>query len=278
MCFRITCYISSAQSLLTRTLSTLLENSHNPLCRSLVLRWLAVLDLPCLASTLITTIPLVSLFFTPNRSEPLFHIAPRSPVYTRNCRYRLFDPPTVATAGPRVMRILRHLPWLFVPLVSAIFRGQPSVPHSGDCTKPQLHTIYVGGPCDVDDCTGWITNKTGVVLCQNQYYPLANACSEQQGVDKKNPVKPRLHAVLPGGDVTAAGDLVQACTSSPRRYSSASRPRPAPACQGIAPRRAGTSSYPHGEELFLAEQVKACTGLPRNNSSASWYKLVAARR
>ncbi|PLW25351.1 hypothetical protein PCANC_28605 [Puccinia coronata f. sp. avenae] len=56
------------------------------------------------------------------------------------------------------------------------------------------------------------------------------------------------------------------------------RYRPAPACQGIAPRRAGTSLYPHIEELFLAKQVKACTGLPRNNSSASWYKLVAARQ
>ncbi|PLW53079.1 hypothetical protein PCANC_05791 [Puccinia coronata f. sp. avenae] len=109
----------------------------------------------------------------------------------------------------------------------------------------------------------------------------------------KNPMrsrnKPRLNVVLPGGDIAAAGDLVQACTSLPRRYSSESRYRCAPACQGIAPRRAGTSLYPHGEELFLAEQqlfdelslgeqVPACTCSPTNSFSAGWYNLVPARQ
>ncbi|PLW10443.1 hypothetical protein PCANC_18534 [Puccinia coronata f. sp. avenae] len=122
-------------------------------------------------------------------------------------------------------------------------------------------------------------------------------------------VNPRRHAVLPGGDVVVAGEVVEACNSSPRRYSSASSYRLTYARPGIAPRRAGSGLYLLGQELSLAEQVQACTGLPgitprrpgtsfyrlaeklslgervpactgspKNNSLASWYKPVPARR
>ncbi|PLW38531.1 hypothetical protein PCANC_23452 [Puccinia coronata f. sp. avenae] len=79
-------------------------------------------------------------------------------------------------------------------------------------------------------------------------------------------MKRRLHAVLPGGNIVAAGKLIQACTCLPRRYSLASRYRLAPARQGISPRRAGTSLYLFVEELSLAKQplgrlVQACTSL-----------------
>jgi hypothetical protein len=79
-------------------------------------------------------------------------------------------------------------------------------------------------------------------------------------------------------NIATDNGLVHACTSSPRRYSLASRYRLAPACQGIAPRWAGRSLYPRGKELFLAKQIKSCTGLPRNNSLASCYKLLPARQ
>ncbi|PLW42961.1 hypothetical protein PCASD_04694 [Puccinia coronata f. sp. avenae] len=82
----------------------------------------------------------------------------------------------------------------------------------------------------------------------------------KKGVDKKTPVKPRLHAVLPGGDVVAPGE------------------RLVPARRGITPRRAGTRLYQPAEKLFLGEQLQAGTFLPRDNSSTSCYKLVPARR
>ncbi|PLW10800.1 hypothetical protein PCANC_23734 [Puccinia coronata f. sp. avenae] len=87
-----------------------------------------------------------------------------------------------------------------------------------------------------------------------------NVKNIKKGVDKKTPVKPRLHAVLPGGDVVAPGE------------------RLVPARRGITPRRAGTRLYQPAEKLFLGEQVQAGTCLPRDNSSTSCYKLVPARR
>ncbi|PLW33769.1 hypothetical protein PCANC_16285 [Puccinia coronata f. sp. avenae] len=128
-----------------------------------------------------------------------------------------------------------------------------------------------------------------------------------RGTCEKKTVKPRLHAVLPGGDVIAPGErLVSACrgitprqagpslyqpakelilgvqvqagTCSPREHSSASWYKLVQARRGITPRQAGTSLYQPAGELFLGEQVQAGTCSPRDNPSASWSKLVPAHQ
>ncbi|PLW18135.1 hypothetical protein PCANC_12690 [Puccinia coronata f. sp. avenae] len=71
---------------------------------------------------------------------------------------------------------------------------------------------------------------------------------------------PRLHAVLPRGDVAAPGQ------------------RLVPARRGITPCQAGTRLYQLAEKLFVGEQVQAGTCSPRDNSLASWYTLVPARQ
>jgi hypothetical protein len=82
----------------------------------------------------------------------------------------------------------------------------------------------------------------------------------KKGVNKKNPVKPRLHPVLPGGNVVA-----------PRK-------RLVPACREMTPCQAGTRFYQPAKKLIVGNQVQAGTCLPRDNSSTSCYKLVPARQ
>ncbi|PLW43243.1 hypothetical protein PCASD_07021 [Puccinia coronata f. sp. avenae] len=71
------------------------------------------------------------------------------------------------------------------------------------------------------------------------------------GVDKKTRQNRAYTRLNRGGDVVAAGELVQACTS----YSPPSRYNPVLACRGINPRRAGTSLYQLDEEYFIPRRA-----------------------
>ncbi|PLW17881.1 hypothetical protein PCANC_15324 [Puccinia coronata f. sp. avenae] len=116
----------------------------------------------------------------------------------------------------------------------------------------------------------WNEGKT-----QHTYY-VTDSSKLKRALINKTPVKPRLHAALPGGDVVADGELVQACTSPTRSCSSASRCKPVPACQGVIHWRAGTGLHLLAKEWLLGGL--ACTSSPRSYPLASRYRLAPARR